>query len=284
VVTEQVPAEPATVSEGTLPVSTEEPTNPPPQEPAPTSEGSLDEFWQGLSPEARLEFARRLSAEELRAHPTYEEALRRDQQSQRDREMARTRRQRELEAQEQAIKTRQQTAETKLRQALRDGNGDVLPIAREWAEATAAAEYYPSMRDEILRAVINGSHYEHMTQEERWSLEERQPEWGQQASHVLKVYGEAVARITNETAEKRFEANRKSIEAAAMELGRRQVVRETRGEVPPRSPGGGIPLKGMSFVELQAAYGSGVDKDGKPTTPEMRSEYLRQKAEREKRG
>jgi len=53
---------------------------------------------------------------------------------------------------------------------------------------------------------------------------------------------------------------------------------------PVTSPAAGKAPPAYSYEELEAAYGSGTDGQGNPTSPEVRQEYLRRRAEREKRG
>ena len=53
---------------------------------------------------------------------------------------------------------------------------------------------------------------------------------------------------------------------------------------PVTSPSAGAAPQQMAWEQLEAAYGSGLMPDGTLTSPEINSEYLRRKAEREKRG
>ncbi len=242
-VTDTSEAPPAT-SEGAPDASLQEPPVVPPQEPGTDGEkGPVKQFWDDLGPEGRAEFIRQLSTEELHQHPEYEQALKRDQQSERDRvrfeqEEAGRRRQ-----EQQTIRVRKDAALKKL------GEEPSPEAAREAAEAIAAAEYYPSMLEEDDDAFRRLETWPEFTPDEQRAILATARDWREQRTLRYKALLAAATRVATEAADKKFASQRGGLEKAAHKLGYEQAARELRGEVPPRV-GGGTPTGQKTYKDM----------------------------------
>jgi len=225
----------------------------PGQQPQGTEEkGPVDAFWVSLSPEAQVEYAKRLTVEQMRENPAYQEALRRDQQSADDRAAEARREADRRRAEEEAVKRRGTEAERKLKAAIEANDEQaVLAATTELAEVKVLTEYYPSMQADLDRATENAPHFQDIPEEDRRAIFQRQREWGQEVEHRLKAYGEAVHRVAVEATKKNLEGSLKTREKAAFETGKLEAIREARGEVPPRLPGPAGPA-GMTWETFNA--------------------------------
>lgn len=218
----------------------------PGQQPQGTEEkGPVDAFWEGLSPEAQVEYAKRLTPEQLRENPVYQETLRRDRQSAEDR-AAETRREADRRrAEEETVRRRGTEAERKLKAGIEASDeAAVLAATTELAEVKVLTEYYPSMQADLDRATENAPHFQDFSEEDRREIFRRQREWGQEVEHRMKASMEAAYRLGVEATKKNFEGSIKTREKAAFETGKLEAIREARGEIPPRlGAGSSTPTK-----------------------------------------
>ena len=240
---------PPIASEGAPMASPQEPSVPASQEPGPGTEGDkgpVEEFWASLSPEARVEFARKLSEDELRQHPSFEETLKRHEQSERDRVR---------HEQEEADRRRQEqdTIARRRDDALKVlGENPTPEAARSYAEALTVAEYYPAMLDQDDDALPHTALWHDFTPEEQRAILVTARDWGDQRRTRYRALVAAVERVAAEATEKKFQGQRTGLEKAAEQLGYERGVRESRGEVPPRVGGAGMPSTGLTWERFNA--------------------------------
>ena len=233
--------------------------------------GPLDTFWEGLSPESRVEFAKKLKGDEISQNPEYQEHLRREEQRARSNALNKQRDADRLRHEDDAIQQGHQDAEKALDAAVKEGETDKLPgLARKLAEAKARAEYWPSMRDDLFRAPSRTPYAEHMTPEEKEALIERQGDVGAQIDHSFGVFADAVARIVTGQVEERLKGEKAEAEKAATDVEHQRWMALTRGPVPPNLGSEGALAGGMTFEQFDALP---LDEQAKVTPSERARIY-----------
>jgi hypothetical protein len=248
----------------------------PPQEPVqePTEspeKGPVDELWATLSPESRVEVAKRLTPEELAQHPAYEEVLKRETQSLRDKAYQAQREKEDRQTREAAQKRTRQDAETAVRIAIEAGENTqaVLTRATTLAEQIAAVDIYPDMIRQDDEALEAAPYFDKLSEEQKQAIKEPGREWGQQRRHRYQVLAEAIYQVAAEEANKKLEIEKKRAEKVGFEAGKLQGHREAPGGIPPVVPTG-VPGGGLTWESFNALP---IEEKAKLSDAERRQIY-----------